>query len=242
MIKTVIFDIDGTMYDYEAGNRIAMAALQNYCEEQFAIDGETFRRVFGEANRLMAERIGSVSAAIHNRLIRFQYILEQLQQPPFPHARTMYHIYWDTLIDAMRRSEGLVEWLRELHRQGIRIGVGSNMTSYIQYRKLEHLGVAPFVDWMVTSEEVGCEKPEPRFFRLCLEKSGVQPQECLFVGDSLKNDVEGALGVGMRALLYAPEGAENTRPGTRGRRYEVIHSYRECLAEDFLSRFLLAEE
>ena len=206
MIKTVIFDIDGTLYDYNAGNRIGMAALGAYCQE-------------------MGRRIGMPCAAIHNRLIRYQLMLEKLGAPLFPHARTMYHVYWDTLVGNMQPFDGLLAWMRQLKRDGIQIGIGSNMTAYIQYKKLEKLGVTPYIDWIVTSEEAGCEKPERRFFELCIAKSGVQPEECLFVGDSLEGDIKGAAAAGMQTLQFVPDATE---PGIG----KQIRSYRECLREE----------
>lgn len=71
--------------------------------------------------------------------------------------------------------------------------------------KLETLGLLPFFSFVVSSEEAGVEKPHPGLFALCAEKAGVSPEECLFVGDSLKGDVLGAENAGMRALWYAPE-------------------------------------
>lgn len=38
------------------------------------------------------------------------------------------------------------------------------MTAYIQYKKLESLGVTPYIDFMVSSEEAGVEKPHPTPF------------------------------------------------------------------------------
>lgn len=39
------------------------------------------------------------------------------------------------------------------------------MTAYIQYKKLESLGAAPYIDFMVSSEEAGVEKPHPHLLR-----------------------------------------------------------------------------
>jgi HAD superfamily hydrolase (TIGR01450 family) len=58
-------------------------------------------------------------------------------------------------------------------------------------------GVAPVV--------VG--KPEPPLFRIALRRLGVAPHESAMVGDSVTSDIAGARAVGMRTVLYAPEGA-----------------------------------
>ena len=91
-------------------------------------------------------------------------MLELMKQPLFPHAFNMYHTYWDTLIQRSQPSKGAVDFIKELKKRGIRIGIGTDMTAYIQYKKLEALGVAPYVDFIVTSEEAGVEKTASSLF------------------------------------------------------------------------------
>lgn len=76
----------------------------------------------------------------------------------FLHARNMYHAYWDTLIRQLKPSPGVLDFMRELKKCGISIGVGTDMTAYIQYRKLEAIGASPYIDFIVTSEEAGVGK------------------------------------------------------------------------------------
>ena len=74
----------------------------------------------------------------------------------------------------------------------------------MQFEKLERLGISHFFHGIVTSEEIGVDKPETKFFLRCAEKAGVLPEECLFVGDSIKYDIEGAGKSGMKAVWYCP--------------------------------------
>ncbi len=224
MIQSVIFDVDGTMYDYDHCNKVALEALRSYCAAHFDVDGREFEELHERAFKESADRVGSVSAAVHNRLLRYQCMLELMGQPLFPHALNMYHCYWDTLLDEMRVYEGLPAWMQALKDAGIRIGVGTNMTAYIQYKKLERLKLAPYVDFLVTSEEVGVEKPDQKLFLACVKKSGFPAEDCLYVGDSLQNDAYGAAAAGLEALLFDPQGkAEGEYP------FPVIRSFTECL-------------
>lgn len=234
MIKAVIFDIDGTMYDYESNNKIAIEALWEYCREHLELSHEAFREALREAGTIVSKRVGRDCSTRHNRLIRYQCMLELLGKPLFPYALSMYHLYWDTMLDNMEAYPKLLEFMESLKAGGILIGVGSNMTSYIQYRKLEKLGVAPFTDWILTSEEAGEQKPSEKFFRLCAEKCKCTADECLFIGDSLQADVRGALNVGMKALLAAPDGG--TRESEDGE-YCAIRSFGECLVPGYLNKF-----
>lgn len=86
MIKAVFFDIDNTLYSYDRGNEAGMKALTVYGETVLQMDRETFVKVFRQAQQLVKERTGADCAAVHNRLIRMQCILELLGKPLFPHA------------------------------------------------------------------------------------------------------------------------------------------------------------
>ncbi len=204
MIKTVIFDIDGTLYDYNSGNRAALAALGDYAAEHFGWTREEFRERHQCAFDTMKSRIGNSLAAVHNRMIRYQTILEQASLPLYPHALEMYNVYWDTLIRVSSPFPGEVTAVRILKESGYTIGIGTNMTAHIQFRKLTSLGILPYTDFVVSSEESCAEKPARALFDLCVEKAGCSPRECAFVGDSLEGDALGSLRAGLVPYLFNP--------------------------------------
>lgn len=205
MIKTVIFDIDNTLYNYDENHIHGMNALAAYCAEHFGISYEKMYSCYKQAEKSMNERIGSDTAAIHSRMLRFQCMAELLSQPLFPHVKNMYHAYWDTLITNSVPTPGSLEFIKKLKNNDIRVGIGTDMTAYIQYKKLEKLGFAPYIDFIVTSEEAGVEKPHPHFFSVCVEKSGCLSEECAFIGDNLKKDVQGACENGLKGIWYSQE-------------------------------------
>lgn len=202
MIKAVIFDIDDTLYSFKKAHKVAMENLDQYAEACLKVQKDVFRGVLKKTQKEILERLGCNNSAIHNRLIRFQNVLAVLDRPIHPHAREMCRIYWDTLIRFAVPEPGIQKLMRELKDKGIYIGIGTDMTAYFQVKKLEKLGLAQYVDSMVTSEEAGVEKPEPELFRLCIDKAGCLPEECLFIGDNPKKDIAGARGVGMHVLCY----------------------------------------
>ncbi len=203
MIKSVIFDIDNTLYDFGSANIGGMQAVTDYCGQAFNIEGTRVREYYQKAWDIAERRIGSDTAAIHNRMLRFQCMVELMGQPLFPHVRNLYHKYWDTLMQIMQPSPGIVPFMEKLKSEHIRIGIGTDMTAYIQYQKLERLALAPYIDYIVTSEEAGAEKPGARFFALCVEKAGCRAEECAFIGDDIKKDVQGAIDNGLKGIWYS---------------------------------------
>lgn len=206
MIKEVIFDIDGTLYDYEIGHAAGMKAMELYVQEQFQVAPEQFREVYQKKNKEITERLGRDNAAIHSRSIRIQSILEDWGKPLFPHTKNLYRLYWEALLAGSCPEPGILSCMEELKELGITMGIGTDMTAMMQYEKLEYYGMAPYISHMVTSQEAGVEKPHRTFMELCIRKSGGKPEECLFVGDSFKKDVCGAAACGMKAVWYNPKG------------------------------------
>lgn len=209
MIKAVIFDVDNTLYSYTKAHAEAFAALTEYGEKALGLSLEAFEGLHKKTEHELRKYMGEV-AAVHNRTIRYQHMLESIGLPLYPHVLEMSRIYWDTLIGAAVLSPGALEAVKQLKDQGIRIGIGTDMTARIQFRKLTKLGLLPYIDFLVSSEEVGAEKPEKAFFERCVQKAGCKRQECLFVGDSLKKDVLGALEAGLKAAWYCPEGCRES--------------------------------
>lgn len=207
MIRTVIFDIDNTLYSYDDAHKVAFAALLEYAEKNLHMTAEEFTKLHAETMGRLKGQMGDV-AATHNRLIRYQNMLESKGLPLQPHAFKMYRIYWDTLLEEARPSDGIHEVMAYLKEKDIRIGIGTDMTAALQFEKLIRLKLLSYIDFMVSSEEAGAEKPDKVFFDLCLKKAGCASEECLFVGDSLKKDVLGAQNAGMQAVWFRLQGKD----------------------------------
>src|SRR5215207_335455 len=98
--------------------------------------------------------------------------------------------------------------LRELHRRGIRLVAVSNWDVSLHDR-LAETGLAPLLDGAVASAELGAAKPEPAAFAHALELAGAGPGEAWHVGDSPREDVDGARAAGLTPVLVPRDG---TRP------------------------------
>ncbi len=207
-LRAVIFDLDNTLYDYDAAHETAFRTLCGYAETILGLPEAAFRAVYDSVMDEQITRTGGEYAAIHNRMIRFQMILERAGKAIL-YAPEMSDLYWTVFLAACIPVAGVRETLEALHTS-YRVGVGTNMTADYQFRKLQKLGLLSAIDFMVSSEEVGAEKPERRLFEACAAKAGCAPGECVFVGDSVPHDVRGAENAGMRAVLLsskpAPEG------------------------------------
>lgn len=227
MIKAVFFDIDDTLYCFRDCHARGMAAITAYAEKRLGVAPEDFNRALKEAETEIYARLGFDNSAIHNRQIRFQRALEILGLPIYPHTVTLYNIYWDTMISYAEPEPGLLDFIDRLKEMGIYIGIVTDMTTDIQWRKLAHLGIAPLVDGFVASETAGVEKPGHGVYELCRAGAGCAPEECLVIGDNPDKDMAGARGAGMEEAWYCRYCTAGHREGIR-----VLHSFWDCLQGD----------
>ena len=207
MIKTVIFDLDGTLYDYDAAHSAGYQRLRQYARTNLGMDGLAFDTAYQSAMTQIEQTIGVPNAAIHDRYLRFQILLENAGLPLTPHVWSMTTLYWNALLDTMIPSPGMSNCISILKQAGYRLGIGTNMQVDYQLLKLDRLGVINDFDFVVTSEEAFAEKPSSQFFLYCVQKARCIPEECLFVGDDLELDVLGAQSAGLQALWFQPDPA-----------------------------------
>lgn len=116
----------------------------------------------------------------------------------------------------------VLDRLRRRHR----LAVVSNSNGTVR-EKLRRVGLWPYFETVVDSHEVGVEKPDPRIFRIAMERVRARPHESVYVGDLYHVDVAGARAAGMRALLVDPADASGDRPVPR---IASLHDLPERLA------------
>lgn len=221
MYKGVIFDIDGTLYDYQTNDKLAMEHFCAFVEKVLGIDEKTFREIYTEARRIIRGRLHD-TAAQHSRVLLIQTALELLGKNPFDYVLKMYDVYWNCFLENMQPYDGAEEFLSALKAAGFKISVCTDMTAHIQYRKLLKLGLDRYIDFMVTSEEIGFEKPAPIMFKSALYKMKINADEAAYFGDSLERDIQGAANVGIEPFWFV---ADRTVDG--GDNFTKIFTYRD---------------
>lgn len=95
--------------------------------------------------------------------------------------------------------------LAALKGRGLILGILSNIGRNPRQLTDAH-GLTPYLDFAVTSEEIGSTKPHPPMFLAALERAGVEASEAMHVGDSYLSDVQGARNMGIAAVLVDREG------------------------------------
>ena len=127
-------------------------------------------------------------------------------------ATAIYQTFTD--LGNYRLFPDVLATLDRLDGAGLRMGVVSNFEEWVE-RLLESLGVTRYFDVRVISGVEGVEKPDPKIFKLALERMDVGPEESVHVGDSPQFDVEPAASVGMTGVLLDRRGRFPDHTGLR---------------------------
>ena len=96
---------------------------------------------------------------------------------------------------------GVAEGLSALRAAGYMTGVITNGNPLMQNKKLDVSGLRPLLDLAMVSGDEGVHKPDPELFCRAAARLGLSPKDCIYVGDHPVNDIEGALGAGMKAVF-----------------------------------------
>lgn len=95
--------------------------------------------------------------------------------------------------------------LKKLREAGFIIGLISNWDTRLTSLAIE-IGLSPYLDFVISSANVGLLKPQPQIFNLALKRAGVKAQESLHVGDHYYADIMGARTVGITPVLLDRKG------------------------------------
>ena len=202
MLKAILMDLDNTLYDAYAAYRRGEEAAIRFGSDVLEVSRQEWEEAWLQG-KARTKEILKVSAAQHHRLFYIQHALEHLGRSPFEHTEEIYGAYWNAALEGMCLFDGAEEFLQAAKAKGLKLALCTDMTAAMQYRKIRRLGIARYLDAIVTSEEAGVEKPDRKMFELTLAKLGVSNDEAVMIGDSLPKDVEGARKIGIRAIWKA---------------------------------------
>lgn len=205
-VRAALFDLDDTLFDHRHCAREALAIVRASHEGLSGIEAPALEALHaGILEVLHLEVLAGRMDLDAARVERFARLVREAGGDPDTGLATrMAAIYRQGYVDARRQVAGAEALLAAL-RPHARIVVVSNNLLNEQRAKMRHCGLEPLVDLLVVSEEVGISKPDPAIFVEALARAGCTPDEAVMVGDSWRNDVEGARAAGIRPVWFNPD-------------------------------------
>jgi FMN phosphatase YigB (HAD superfamily) len=217
--KAVLFDMGNTLVEYWPNPdwpdvlAEAIDACTAHLGDRVQIDADEIARRT-EAQRHV--RKGLEVAPLARRL-------EAIYDLSADQAEALCEVFMGPIFARGRLCDDSLEVLGRLRECGVGTAILSNSPwgspAGLWQAEMRRLGLAEAVDLCVFCGQVGWRKPDRRAFEYVLQRLGLQPGDCLFVGDDPRWDVQGPEAIGMDAVLI----------DRTGRAEGAIHSLRELL-------------
>ena len=185
--EVVALDLDNTMFAYEPCHKAAMSLVSRELKNRFELPEHKWLPAYEESRLATKTRLGAVASS-HSRLAYFKGMLENLDmKSQMGLALQLENLYWGEFIRTIQKVQGLDGFLEACREVGIPIVVVTDLTTAIQIRKLHHLGIMDTVAALVTSEDVGEDKPSTRFMDYLIS-IGFEAGHWWVVGDDVEKD------------------------------------------------------
>lgn len=193
--EMLIFDLDDTLFDYKATER---DALQRACVYFGLLSNEAMYEIFKQAN-------SKAKKMVPNYLTNFN---------EFRNARAT--IFLDSIHATNCSPKDFVEKFLEFSTIGILMDgvsstlerladvkkiVATNGSTYPRKNKLDNSTIAKHFCAFYSSEDIGFNKPSPKFFDRILSEHPTQKSKVLVIGDNAEIDGRGALSAGLNCCI-----------------------------------------
>jgi HAD superfamily hydrolase (TIGR01549 family) len=202
--RAVCFDVDFTLI--YPGPMFQGEGYRQFCARHgITVDPQAFGSAVAAASALLDE----VHDYVYDPQLFIRYVVRVIEHMggAGPAVTACAREIYDEWAASRHFSlyDDVAPVLGALARSGIRLGLISNthrcLTSF-----QSHFELGGLITAALSSSEHGFNKPHPSIFRTALRLLQVEPTEAVMVGDNVRQDIEGALGAGMRAVLVCRSG------------------------------------
>lgn len=206
-MRAVFFDFGGTLMDQDSDHE-AHEQLMAQVKRRFSLS-ESAAELVGAYHVLSAERLAEetargVAPQSMEKLYTgtfVQMLADRGIRATDADERWFHDAYYEQHRLNVKLHPEARQALEAVSALGVHVGLISDFDPEFMEYHVKFLALEGRFDSVTTSGEAGCLKPAEGIFRLALKKAGVEPEDAVMVGDSLERDVDGALAVGMRAVL-----------------------------------------
>jgi 2-haloacid dehalogenase len=208
--RFALFDADNTLLDFTAAEEHAIKECLS--ARGLPTDGETIS-LYSSINDGHWKRLEQgLTTRDRLRVERFADFFRAIRYDGDPMA--MADDYMEALSRQIQLVDGALELIKSLHGR-CKLYIVTNGITSVQTRRFGGCPLAEYFDACFISEQLGCAKPEKRFFdQVAAAIPGFTPQEALVIGDSLSSDIRGGINAGLDTCWFNPNGKE-TPPDMR---------------------------
>ncbi len=192
-VKGVIFDLDNTLVNFVEAKLIACEEVVNY------LDRDDPKELFDHFlnGHYDIEDPQNIKDYLEANGIHDEDVFDRCSE-----------IYRTTKLENIELYSGVRDVLEELRKRDIKIGLVTDAESDDAIDRLKKVNLLDSFDTIVTFDETGKKKPDPKPFLRCLDEMGLEPEEVFLIGDSLDRDVVPGKEIGM-VTVHAKYGDDN---------------------------------
>ena len=200
-IRGILLDLDNTLYEYELCHRYAIESCSQYFQKNNPTSFFQFKKNY-ELAKQEIKKYTAGQAASHSRFLYFQRFLENKFQKTDVNLTIRFEkLYWNSFFKKMRLFSGVMDFLKQCHKNNIKVCLITDLTASIQFKKINYLKIGKYLDFIVSSEEAGRDKPHQNIFRLALQKLKMRPNDVILIGDDYNKDLAGGEQMGIKTIL-----------------------------------------
>ena len=184
----ILCDLDDCLYGYEVAHNAGITAAIHHLATRLSTDVPFLERSFREARNQVHSLLGD-TASSHSKLLQFKALLDQIGLGGRADmSLELESVYWGNFLRKMEASDGAVRFLEACRESGVEVFLVTDLTLQIQLRKVITLDLVGYFAAILTSEEVGADKPSPKFLDLLSERFGAELSSSWVVGDNEQTD------------------------------------------------------
>lgn len=201
-VKLVIFDLDNTLFSF---NNLWIKANKDTFEEYTLfkdIEYSDFMKLYKKYDLYFWEQHDEGIITLDElRELRLIKTLKHFDiDISHAEANKYFQSFFTKLLSSITVNRKINDLLLSL-KENVNIAILTNGKLKEQNTKIDNLDIRSIFEKNIfISQNIGYEKPDPKAFLNVTSNLNVNPEECLFIGDSFKNDILGALDVNMAAI------------------------------------------
>ncbi len=203
-IKHIFFDLDHTLWDFETNSKTTLQEL--FIEFDLTAEGlkfETFFLAYKRINELYWRKYRENKVTKEElRVGRFlDAFSDEAYQVSYEYASKFARRYLEICPHKTNLFPNAISTLQYLQGK-YQLHILTNGFKEVQHIKLKESKLTSYFQTVICSEELGIKKPNPEIFQYAMKRVNARPDNSIMIGDSFEADVQGALNVQMKAILF----------------------------------------
>ncbi|KAJ5689136.1 hypothetical protein N7462_003528 [Penicillium macrosclerotiorum] len=223
------FDLDDTLHDFRKATGQASLTVFEAIHDQYAIDIDVLEASYqGILQKSTANAFTDGKTSTEYRRDRISHLLQTHGIDSDIQIDNFLDIYKSSLERNLNLKAGILDILDKLQQLNKKVIVVTEGPADAQEWTIQKLGLQPYVDILVTTNEIGKSKVDG-IFQVILDKYGIKRSDIVFLGDNAVRDVQAAQKESILAILY-DEGQESQLDDLnylRIKSWEILHGILE---------------